>query len=608
MEIIYPVTPSHINSPTMGLLPSALPTVTPPPTKKHPLHETTGHNIPLAISPLFLHEKVPRVDNVHTFTFPDSRKKSRLDIVPLPLFTCLICQESYSGQKDSKQVWEEDVENAFMEAIRKIPILGRRKIVVDKKPCGRNELIADFIYRRTGKVRTRKQVSSHIQVLKHVRRDDAECTTQPLTSRSCLHVVLRLVTDISTSSCSDTEDFLTVPSSAHRPSASSGISNYEQCQPCSIPTSPLFPPNYQQYASNAAGLDVAEFCIWNGQDGETVADHVYTQRILNEDVFRGHLKIDTLSSWERRWPHFADCTANEGSIKGVVLLIQVSLALPSLEQTLDPAKLKTHLAVTIQEPCVGEVSVMTRIYTMGQKVLEFANVITQAQTGKLYIPFAQEFWTAFLQGLRNLQEGATENRSLRKAKTVIGGVTVVQEIWAEEGARRMGLLCWEFGVDEGSEQPISVHQLILPDRPSEASSYETSPTCFPTHATSFISPQPQDEFATSGMSDPAYTTPLPTATFHSSSFALYCSSSHLHPYSATLQRYSVSPKPTFEQTTSPLMIHPSSASPVGFNGSFGGAEIVNAGVVVPGMDPGQGGLGITGLKDDAAWLEYSSQS
>jgi capsid protein len=63
-----------------------------------------------------------------------------------------------------------------MEAIRKIPILGRRKIVVDKKPCGRNELIADFKYRRTGKLRTRKQVSSHIQVLKHLRRDDAECT------------------------------------------------------------------------------------------------------------------------------------------------------------------------------------------------------------------------------------------------------------------------------------------------------------------------------------------------------------------------------------------------------------------------------------------------
>jgi len=90
--------------------------------------------------------------------------------------TPLTSQRVYAAQKDSEQVWPEDVENAFMEAIRKIPILGRRKIVVDKKPCGRNELIADFIFRRTGKQRSRKQVSSHIQVLKHLRRDDAECT------------------------------------------------------------------------------------------------------------------------------------------------------------------------------------------------------------------------------------------------------------------------------------------------------------------------------------------------------------------------------------------------------------------------------------------------
>ena len=384
---------------------------------------------------------------------------------------------------------------------------------------------------------------------------------------------------------------------------------YAECQPYSMFTSPLFAPNYQQYASNTSGLDVAEFCIWNGQDGETVADHVYTQRNLNEDVFRGCLDIDALSSWETRWPHFAHCITNEGSIQGGVLLIKVRLTIPSHEQPLDPATLKTHLAVTVQEPCIGEVSVTTRIYTMGQQVLELANVTSQAQTGKFYIPFAQEFWTVFLQGLRNLPEGAMEKRRLRKVMTVLGGITVVQEIWAEEGARRIGLLCWEFGVDEDSKQPISVRQVILAGQQSGHPNCEISPTYFPTHETPFIPPQPQDEFNTGGVSAAASPTSFPTATFDSSPYAPYHSSSHLHPNTAIRQRHSVSPMTTLEQTTSPLMIRRlSGAPPIGFSEGFGGAEIVGMSVVAPGMDLGHGALGITGLEAEAAWLEYTSPS
>ena len=79
-----------------------------------------------------------------------------------------------SEKKPSTDVWPDDVEVAFWEALRLIPKLGRRKVLVNGKPCGRNELIADYIERRTNKVRSRKQVSSHIQVLKNVKRGDPE--------------------------------------------------------------------------------------------------------------------------------------------------------------------------------------------------------------------------------------------------------------------------------------------------------------------------------------------------------------------------------------------------------------------------------------------------
>ena len=57
-------------------------TVTPPPTSKRPLHETTSHNIPLVISPIPVIGK-PRQVRVplDTFTPPDSRKKLRPEIV-----------------------------------------------------------------------------------------------------------------------------------------------------------------------------------------------------------------------------------------------------------------------------------------------------------------------------------------------------------------------------------------------------------------------------------------------------------------------------------------------------------------------------------------------
>lgn len=61
-------------------------------------------------------------------------------------------------------------------ALVRWPPVGRKKHIprVGKKPMGRNELIADYILLSTGEERDRKQVSSHIQVLKPFVQDEPD--------------------------------------------------------------------------------------------------------------------------------------------------------------------------------------------------------------------------------------------------------------------------------------------------------------------------------------------------------------------------------------------------------------------------------------------------
>ncbi|KAI5254044.1 hypothetical protein E4T42_02525 [Aureobasidium subglaciale] len=87
-------------------------------------------------------------------------------------------KEKKGNKEDAK--WPDHIEDAFIVALCRHPPCGRKKAKApgeqhndDAKAMGRNELIADYIFRNTGDVRTRKQVSSHIQVLKPFVQNEA---------------------------------------------------------------------------------------------------------------------------------------------------------------------------------------------------------------------------------------------------------------------------------------------------------------------------------------------------------------------------------------------------------------------------------------------------
>ncbi|KAK0123119.1 hypothetical protein ONS96_010124 [Cadophora gregata f. sp. sojae] len=102
---------------------------------------------------------------------------NRNPIVESSQYQAYRSRQNREGNDDDKK-WPEVLEDAFLDALMYLPKMGRRKFSYEGKPHGRNELIRVYLWLAyleslppgarpdESMRRTRKQVSSHIQVLK----------------------------------------------------------------------------------------------------------------------------------------------------------------------------------------------------------------------------------------------------------------------------------------------------------------------------------------------------------------------------------------------------------------------------------------------------------
>ncbi|KAI0461696.1 hypothetical protein LJB42_004769 [Komagataella kurtzmanii] len=369
---------------------------------------------------------------------------------------------------DVNPIWPADVELAFREALTIIPKKGLNKIKISGKCSGRNELISDYIFSKTGQVRTRKQVSSHIQVVKNMNKDheliklilegpEDSNLVEPFDS-VFTKIVLAKTTggkeNNSPENLSDSENDninITPPATALRTRASvphlqlnDATMSGHQDTPIRATSARLPTPSSDNRDSVSldrplyvqAEIQNFQFCLEN-----TVMGMRFHLSNLQEPGFMyPPLRLKENANIKSRFPYL-DSFASTLNTRGVPILHGMTkIGNINYEQisSMDAFRSNSYNTLQLDNLSVENASwsVVTAVYSFGKEKALFVDPVEvksdpsfgETRMYTLKVDFANRFWNAYTKGIWDLYLNPNIDNAViaRKEKYSIKGTTIKQ--------------------------------------------------------------------------------------------------------------------------------------------------------------------------------------